>query len=1334
MDIKLKLNREYKPQDLSVKQNQDHSVDLIFNKQKIMDLTDKVPTSLFANRNEFPAVYHAKDEILEIIRFIELQGKSEYSLLDATVKIPDLINKTSLSVAVNDHGNMYSLNKFPVPMHEAGKKAILSSEIYMFSLPQTYIVQRGDTLKLVSELKHEAVEDIIKDNPQILFKDPEKTIKAATLTLNKAAEANTLPIMAKTKKGFQTLKRVVSLEQINKRITHGLPQLTWEQLKENHEDLLALSGSEDSEFYRSILKHDLKRAEKVASALKNIFGDDFYIEVFHKDEKLDKAVEDAKKIAKKLKIKTVAVDDFHMLNKGEEQEVKVAQSIKAGKTIDQNFFSLPGHNYYYHTSKEAEEEFADDTESLDNTIEVYSKIDDIDVEPHRYFAPDFVLPKGYKDQNSYFEYLAKKGFKVRMKQLNIQEGTDYYQKCVDRLHYEIKIIEKMQYAGYFLVVADYVNYARRNYESYDDATVRRWKKFMRDHDYDENKPISVGYGRGSAAGSIVCYSMAITAVPPLRYNLLFERFLNPHRVSEPDIDCDFSASGRPEVLKYVNNFYNHGDNVDWIDSRFSSIIVFGSLKGKQALRDTTRAYGQKPAVGDRLSKLFEASGAKTIKDALSDNDFYTYAHSSSVLHSIVSMAQKLEGLEKSEGIHACGKIIAPAPVSTFTPITYLKEPDGSYGIATETVHVEPLAGLLKMDFLGLKNLNVLDYAFDQINKEIDFINEKENKHLEHLNQINVVNKAVNDIPMYQFLGEGNTFGVFQLSSDGMTNLIKQMYSDVPQLPKTKQTANELAERAIAAISLYRPGPMAQIPNFIKNMHAKEIPYEFPQLKDILKDTYGIIVYQEQVMLASRKIAGFNQAQSDELRKAMGHKIPELMKEYKQYFLYGSNGKSIDGDPIPGAIAFSHLKESEALKLWNMIETFASYGFNKSHAVSYVYISLVEAYLSLHYPEEYFAAQLNNLSTDTDKISDALAHIKARKLKILPPSINESAESFAVTRTNGQKAIRFGLNGIKRSGRKAKAIIAEREKHGLFKDVINCGIRLQKAGIWNKTVYEALTYSGAFDGFPGSRAEKINKEETVLNYVKACTHKPTIFALDSQQNFIHDLLDFTDSNDSTSIDDLFKEKEYIGFFISGNPLDRYYTIVKDDPIYQNIPEARKLDNGSTFRFIGLLDEIRVIATHGGSKMAFAKFEDEFARTDTVIFPSGYEQAKNLLKKNSMVIVEGTIQERNGEKSLLISSISDIDDLLNDSDPKLVVLTLPYDKKVAKKELYQVLALPINRESKNIPLHFKLGINTAKEYNYTGGKLLRLSYDLATILKVQTLIGRTRITFRYQNQNE
>lgn len=1342
MYINLKLDKEYKPQELAVL-NKGGKVLLISNTDNkleiVKDITDFIKDkSLFCNRKSFPAVYDSKNEQLEIVRFIELQGKTSKSLLNSVVRVDQLINKTSLSTAVNEYGNMYSLYDFGTGMRKQSKKPIFGSELYMESLPQTYIVQLGDTLKLISELKKISISDLKKDNTFISNLKEDSEIKNSTLNLKHAAEANHLVLLAKNYTGYRNLMYLVSAAQVNRE--YGKPQLTWDELRKYSNNLIALSGTENSEFYRALINNDIEHAEKVAKELKAIFKQDFYISIFKKGKKYDSIIKLAKEIATKLDIKTVAVNDFKMLKQDQKEELKALQTIGTKKTLKQNLFNEPGENYYYHTSVEAEKEFSDDLASLDNTIEVYSKVDDFDILPHRLFNPKFPLPQGYQTQNQYFEFLVHQGFEIRLKQLGINKNTDKYQQYVDRLHHEMEVIESMNYAGYFIVVADFINYAKRNYDLYDDETAARWKAFAKEHGYSTHQPIAIGYGRGSAAGSLVSYSMFITEVDPIPYDLLFERFLNKDRAGMPDIDTDIPDNKRPEVLDYVTTFYNFNDpeylkiakndpsDLKQLKSHVAGIIVFLTLKGKQALRDVTRIYGEPVSVGDKLANLFNDSGEKNLSSALkNENEFSAYLTSHPQYQKIVNMAIKLEGLEKSEGQHACGKVITPDPVTTYLPVTYLKLADGSgkYGILTQVTNVEDF-GLLKMDFLGLRTMNVLDTSLNEINAEIKKYNEKnENKKL-YINQHSILHKAIIDIDTYKFMRAGHTFGVFQFASRGMTDLVHRMFADIEKLPKNENTGRELFDRLSAATALYRPGPMQFIDTYLDNMKTGQISYQLPQLESILKETYGVTVYQEQVMMITRKIAGFSLNDADHVRKAMGHKIPAIMAEYKDYFLHGSKEKNIDG-----AVKHSHITEEQAAKLWDTMETFASYGFNKSHAVSYTYLSVIEAYLSLHYPEEFYTAQLNTLAGNADKVSEALGHIYDRKITILPASVNESQEYFTVARNSmsTNKAIRFGLKGIKRMGKKSTAIIKDRQKYGRYQSLFDFINRQNEINNFNKTAYEALTYSGAFDEFFGSRTSKIKQEQKIISLIKS----DSIFLLNSQSNALKHLISLSDNSISTS--ELIKEKEYTGYFISDNPLNKYQELLKNNHDYITLKEIDNLNSGDIVNSLVYIDEVKPIMTKSGNMMAVINAEDMSGTARFTIFSNQYEIDKNNLSENKIVALNYAVKISDDYgKTLQILNATPAEYLLNTVNPTKITYILSENKDEAQKQLKNVLQINEDNQLEGIkvPCEYRLGYH-GRAFNRTKAiSNLSLDLNLDTYFKLENYLGRHNINVSYQKQ--
>ena len=1365
MLIKLDLGKtEYKPQQLSVVNQNKKPVlvlkpDIITMQEKnrengnklsntelksecnkkaevIADLSDLISdenkANLFANRNSFPAVYNSDKKELNIIRFIEVQGKTNNSLLDSVVRIDELMDKVPVSVGINEHGNMFSFDAFDNGMRQRGKKPLIGAELYMFSLEHEYIVQRGDTLNLISTLKHESVDNIRKDNPELADLEADKPVKQKTLILKSAAESNTLPLIAKTMKGFHNVADLVSEGEVHK--IGDRPQTPWKYLRQYSKDVICLSGSEDSEFYRSILNGDLSHAELIAEKLKDIYGDDFYIEIFHKGGKYDTAVKAAKKIAEKMNIKLVAVDDFHMMNPDQKEAVKVLQTNATNKTLRQNFYELPGDNYYVHSSEEGEMEFATDLKVVDNTIEIYDKVENYDTRPHKYFYPNFPLPKGFNDQYTYFAYLTVNGFKERMKELGIKEGTDTYNQYYKKLKHEMSVIKEMNFAGYFLIVADFINFGKRNFSMYDDQTVARWKKFITTHGYDIDKPIVYGAGRGSAASSLVTYSLKITEINPVPYKLLFARFLNPARVSLPDIDVDCSIDGRAQILAYLSNFYNNGeDHPDYMEDRVGAILVFGTMMGKQALRDVTRIYGQPVSLGNDLSKAFDTADCKTIKEAMENSDFAALANKDEITKKIVDMSIQLEGMPKSLGIHACGKLLTPDPISSYLPVTLLKNPHGQTEVLACVTNVQPAVGLIKFDLLGLANLWIVQRSIESINEA----NRKMNNGADKLDMLKLMTIAKHDLPSYKFLQAGNTYGVFQFSSNLMTGLLHRFLYDVKDKKPTPEDTEEMFLRLSLITATGRPGALQFIDGIEHNLkHPEDIKYKFPKLKPILQESFGFAVYQEQIMQMAMIVAGFSMAQADMLRQAIGHKIPELMASLKGYFIYGSKGKKVIDRPIDGAIKHSGATEQEAIDMFTSIQAAANYSFNKSHSVSYSILSVVEAYLSCHYPQEFFAATLNLQAGNADKITETLSYLNQRKIKVLPPSVNKSDESFSVSYSDSGKkeGIRVGLNGIKRSGRKAPTIIKDREQNGLYDSLLNCCIRLQKAGVFSKTVYEALTYSGAFDCFKGSRNSKIKHETTVLNFVKALTKQQTLFSLSSQSLLTTKLLSLEPGKLTEK--NMFDEREYAGFFISDYPLTRYADIIKNDKSFCDISHLKLKSDGDTFRVIALLDEVRVMTTKNLHKMARLTAEDKNSKAEMIVFETAYEANKKLLKKNKLVVLEGSVSDNdNYGRSYIVRAVSDIKMLLDTTQPCALKLTLSLDPKVAVKQFKHIFDISKEDAANNIsvPFRYRLGYMTSDYYDKSKTvpkSRMKFNISLQSIFDLQDYLGKAYVDILYR----
>lgn len=1345
----IQLPQAYAPQDLHV--IYDHQQIKLVNQQQqvLLDLTSQLDAQLFVNRNSFPAVYDAEKKELQIIRFIELQGKTSKSLLDSVVRVQELTRQVPLSVAVNEHGNMYSLSDFGTLMHQAQKKPIFGAELYVHSMPQVYRVQQNDTVSMIAQLMQVEIAQLKADNPSIAALQDNDVVTQPTLKIAEAQQANHLVLLAKNKTGYQNLMYLVSYGQIHQEF--GYPQLPWTEILQHRQGLIALSGSEDSEIYRALLQGDQKHAQIVLRVLQKYFQDDFYVEVFHKGDNYTTAVQTVYQLAHALHLKTVAVNDFHMLSAEQAFELKALQTIATKKTITQNFNTLPGDQYYVHSSTAMEQEWQDDLASVDRTIEIYEKIADLDILPHKLFTPAFPIPQGYHDQNEYFEFLSRKGFKLRMQALQLT--PQQYQEYQQRLDYEISIIEKMGYAGYFLIVADFVNYAKRNYELYDEKTANRWRHFAKSHGYSVNKPIAIGFGRGSAAGSLVSYCLHITEVNPLPYGLLFERFLNTSRAGMPDIDTDIPDNKRPEVVEYVTDFYNQG-NQDELSSRVAGIVTFTVLHGKQVLRDVTRISGLPPSVGDKLSaainKATKALGLRptpgaSIKQALTTDDFQKLYHSTPEITQVVDLASKLEDLEKSDSQHAAGKIITPTPVIDYLPVSYMKiKGTNDFGIVAQVTNVEDF-GLLKMDFLGLRSMGVVDSALGMINAQIKQQNQTQQTHVPYIEPLTVLNQAIHDINLYKFLSAGNTYGIFQFGKAGITKLVADLMQDIDHLPANEQTGAELFRRLAAAAALYRPGPMQFIDDYVHNMQHQQKNYNtfdlsqpVPALEADLAETYGVPVYQEEVMQITRDLAGFSLNDADNVRKAMGHKIRKIMDEYQEYFIHGSQEKQ-----IPGAIKKSHLTEADAVKIWQALEKFASYGFNKSHTIAYTYLSIVDTWLSYYYPHEFFAATLNSFqgSDKANKIAAGLSQAKMRHIAILPASVNESQELFTPT----SQGVRFGLFGIKNMGTKGKLIIAERKANGPFTNLLSFIVRMKTNQSFGKQMFESLVYSGTLDEFAGSRSSKLAKEDQILDFADALKKDElanihSLFTIRSQANLLKTSFTFSDTEQLDATTRLLKEKEYTGSFVTGHPVDKYDYLIKNNAAFAKLgPYVLTNDAVPTpaaaQTFLVVVDSLETFMTKAtAEEMATLQVEDNTGSIAVTVFPGTFTEAKQLLHENALVAIVGKIEDSdNYGLQLIAQTITAIDDVLIKQAPQKVCVTLAADSQTAAQQLQQILQfkeqLPATVKYPSYPLFYQLGTHGRWFKRTKQQAQLSLSIDPATSHAVQQLIGKDNLQLQW-----
>lgn len=847
--------------------------------------------------------------------FVHLHIHSEFSLLDGANRIKDLpVRAKELgmkAMAITDHGVMYGVIDFYKACKKEGIKPIIGCEVYVASRT------RFDKEPQDKKYYH-------------------------------------LILLAKNNKGYQNLSKLVSLG-----FTEGYyykPRIDLEILEKYHEGIICLSGCLAGSVSQAILNGNIEEAENVAKWHHNVFGEDYYLEIQNNGVKEQVMVnQKIIQIARRLDIPIVATNDAHYLKREDAYNHEVLLCIQTGKRMtDEDRMRFETDELYVKSPEEMSEYFKNFPDAIENTVKIAEKCN-VEFEFGHTILPNYDVPPEYATHYDYFKKLCDDGIKKRY-------GENPSQEILDRAAYELKIISQMGYVDYYLIVWDYINYAK-------------------------SVGIPVGPGRGSGAGSILAYAIGITDIDPMKYNLLFERFLNPERISMPDFDVDFCYERRGEVIDYVERKYGK-DHV-------SQIITFGTMSARMVIRDVGRALDMPYAECDKLAKMIPNELHITIKKAMEQNkelrDLY---ESDDEIHKMLDIAMALEGMPRQASTHACGIVITKEPVDTYVPL-YVR--DGQISTQFIMTTLEEL-GLLKMDFLGLRTLTVIQDAIDLV---------KENRGIDV-----EFDKDMNDPNVYKLWQNGESVGIFQFESQGMTNFMKELKPDC-------------LEDIIAGVSLYRPGPMDQIPRYIKNKKDPEhAEYTHPSLIPILKVTYGCMVYQEQVMQIVRDLAGYSLGRADLVRRAMGKKKLDVMAKEREYFIHGQTDEN--GNVVIKGCIRNGIDEASANKIFDEMAEFAKYAFNKSHAAAYAVVSYRTAYLKAYYPEEFMAATLNSFLGNLDKIPMYIDECKRLKIDILKPDINKSFTKFTVD--NGK--IRFGLGSVKNVGIAAvNAIVKEREENG-----------------------------------------------------------------------------------------------------------------------------------------------------------------------------------------------------------------------------------------------------------------------------------------------------------------
>ena len=1066
--------------------------------------------------------------------FVHLHVHTEYSLLDGACRINRMMDRVKeigqTAIAITDHGVMYGCIDFYKAAKAAGIKPIIGCEVYL-------------TRRTLADRVHK-----IDDDPYHLV------------------------LLCENNKGYENLCLLVS--EAFTRGFYGKPRVDLELLEKHHEGLIALSACLGGPIPQFLLNDDYDGAKDYALKLAEIFGEDhFYLEL--QDHGIDAQTpvnQGVMRLHRETGLPLVVTNDAHYLRREDATMQDVMLCVQSGKTVDDpNRLKFETEEFYLKSEEELRQLFPNCDDAFENTAKI-ADMCNVEFVFNQYHLPSFPVPEGYTNEE-YFRKLCYDGFAERY--------IDPPQEYKDRLEYEIKVISGMGYTNYYLIVWDFIRFAKE-------------------------AGIPVGPGRGSGAASIVAYCMHITEVDPMKYALIFERFLNPERVSMPDFDTDFCQERRGEVIDYVMEKYGK-DHV-------AQIATFGTMAARGAIRDVGRALNFTYAETDVVAKLVPNTLHITLDDALKTSAQLKAMYDEDPrVKQLIDTARSLEGMPRNTSTHAAGVVITADPVCTYVP---LSRNDDTIVTQYTMTTIEEL-GLLKMDFLGLRNLTVIRDAEQQVQK---------------FNPEFSMDKAPdNDPETFKMLAEGKTQGVFQLESAGMTSVCVGMKADS-------------IEDITAIVALYRPGPMDSIPRFIENkLNHKKVTYKCPQLEPILKVTYGCIVYQEQVIEIFRSLGGYTMGQADNIRRAISKKKMKIIEEERKVFVYGDKDKGIDGCIARG------ISESVAQSLYDEIVAFANYAFNKAHAVCYAVVSYQTAYLKCHYPRQYMAALMTSVLSDATKVSGYIAECKELGIPVLPPDINHSDDPFTVE----GDAIRFGLGAVKNIGRGLiRSMVAKRNADGPFKSLEDFLQRMGE-GELNKRAVENFIKCGAMDCFGHHRSELLAVYESMMDSVASSRKKN----LEGQLGMFA-MLDEDDHAATIPIPKLAElnkadlmamEKETTGIYLSGHPMDDYRQYLKGTHV---VPIGTLMDSESHYQddsivsVAGIVQNVKMKTTRNNSMMAYVTVEDDTASIEMLAFSNVLNQFGGYLRENSPVVITGRLSIRDEkEPQIVINRARPMSDFAN-----------------------------------------------------------------------------------------
>ena len=1072
-------------------------------------------------------------------KFTHLHVHSHYSLLDGLGKIDDLLDRAKElgmdSLALTDHGVLYGAVEFFIKAKERGIKPIIGCEMYL------------------------TPNDLHSKNPTV-----------------EDRKRYHLILLVKNEKGYKNLMKLISVAHLEG--FYYKPRIDKELLQEYSEGLIGMSACIEGEVPAAVVSGNYQKAKDLAVEYEEIFGKgNFYMEIQdHPNFENQKiANEGMIKISQETGIPIVVTGDVHYVNKDDSDVQDILLCIQTNRKVhEKDRMTMRDFNLSMRSPRELQETFSHMPHALENTQKIAQQCN-FQLRLGDTLLPHFEVPEGFTSE-SYLRHLAEEGLMNRFKDKVTQEHKD-------RLEYELSIIEKTGFASYFLIVQDFVNWAK-------------------------DQDIIVGPGRGSAAGSFVSYLIGITNIDPIEYNLLFERFLNPERVSMPDVDLDFADDRRDEVLDYVRNKYGH-DHV-------AQIITFGTMAARAAIRDAGRALGYPYDFCDKTAKMIPMFSS--IEEAMGNiSELKQLYQNDPSGKKLIDSAKRLEGVVRHASMHACGVVITKKPVTEYTPLQKIASAgEGTvtqYSSSTKSSYVEKI-GLLKIDFLGLKNLTIIQNTLRIVRKTRNL-------------EINIDDIPLDDKKTFELLQRAQTTGVFQLESSGMKRYLKQLKPTV-------------FEDVIAMVALYRPGPMDWIPDFIARKHGrKQVKYLHPKLEPILKKTYGVAVYQEQVMQIARDLAGFTLGEADVLRKAMGKKIHSLIKEQREKFIEEAVKNKVD--------------KSIAEKVFNFIEPFAGYGFNRSHAACYALIGYQTAYLKARFPAEFMAALLTSDQGNIDRVAIEVSECQEMGIEVLPPNINESFEEFAVIK--GDDAIeparhvsagvaggriRFGLNAIKNVGiNVAHEIVEERKRNGKYKDIGDLINRVETKDL-NKKSLESLFKVGALDEL-GERNHLLSSSENILTFSKNL-HR----AKDSNQTSLFGGMELeapsitlVEADPATKKQKLQWEKELLGLYVSDHPASDYQEYLEK----MAIPIKDLINDmvNNKVRLGGVISKVQKIFLKNQNKaMLFVTIEDLSGRIELLVFPKTLERLEGLFGEDKVILTEGKLSDKDGNFKLIVDDAKEI----------------------------------------------------------------------------------------------